>query len=140
VFTRMVVCYDGSASSKKALHVAVLLAQEQGAKLCCLTIAEGLPAYAGTIDEFQDVKEERDTYYTEIRADAQRSAAEHGLAPATRIEAGQPVQTIVRVAHDGGYNLVVMGHTGHSSLWGTLMGTTAEKVTRHVTCSVLVVC
>ena len=33
----------------------------------------------------------------------------------------------------------VMGHMGHSSVWGTFMGTTAEKVTRHVTCSVLVV-
>jgi Universal stress protein family len=35
--------------------------------------------------------------------------------------------------------LVAMGHTGHSSVWGTFMGTTAEKVTRQVTCSVLVV-
>jgi hypothetical protein len=51
----------------------------QGAKLCCLTVEEGLPTYAGTIDEFQDVKEERDTYYTEIQADATRLAAEHGL-------------------------------------------------------------
>ncbi|HKO23966.1 MAG TPA: hypothetical protein VJY65_04420 [Chloroflexota bacterium] len=28
---------------------------------------------------FRDVKEERDTYYTEIQADATRIAAEHGL-------------------------------------------------------------
>jgi hypothetical protein len=28
---------------------------------------------------FRDVKEERDTYYTEIQADATRLAAEHGL-------------------------------------------------------------
>jgi nucleotide-binding universal stress UspA family protein len=139
VFTRLLVCYDGSASSKKALHAAVMLAHEQGAKLCCLTVEEGLPTYAGTIDEFQDVKEERDTYYTEIQADATRIAAEHGLALATRIEAGHPAQTIVRVAKEGGYDLVVMGHKGHSSVWGTFMGTTAEKVTRHVTCSVLVV-
>jgi nucleotide-binding universal stress UspA family protein len=83
--------------------------------------------------------EERDTYYTEIQADAKRIAAEHGLELATRIEAGHPAQTIVRVAKEGGYDLVVMGHTGHSSVWGTFMGTTAEKVTRHVTCSVLVV-
>jgi nucleotide-binding universal stress UspA family protein len=60
--------------------------------------------------------EERDTYYTEIRAAAQRIAAEHGLELATRIEAGHPAQTIVRVAQDGGYGLVAMGHTGHSSV------------------------
>jgi K+-sensing histidine kinase KdpD len=56
VFKRVLVCYDGSASSKKALHAAVVLAHEQGAKLCCLTVEEGLPTYAGTIDEFQEVK------------------------------------------------------------------------------------
>ena len=140
MFTRMLVCYDGSASSKKALHAAVMLAHEQGATLCCLTVEEGLPTHAGTIDEFGDVKEERDTYYTEIQADTKRIAAAHERALATRIEAGHPAQTIVRVAKEGGYDPVVMGHTGHSSAWGTFMGTTAEKVTRHVTCSVLVVC
>jgi nucleotide-binding universal stress UspA family protein len=86
VFTRMVVCDDGSALSKKALHAAVMLAHEQGATLCCLTVEEGLPTYAGTSDECQDVKEERDTYYTEIQADAKRIAAEHELALAMRIE------------------------------------------------------
>jgi hypothetical protein len=39
----MLVCYDGSASSKKALHAAMMLVQEQGAKRCCLTVEEGLP-------------------------------------------------------------------------------------------------
>ena len=139
MFKRMLVCYDGSASSKKALHAAVMLAIEQGAALCCLSVEEGLPTYAGTIDEFQEVKEERDAYYGGVQAEAKRIAAEHGLALATRIEAGHPAQTIVRVAKDGGYDLVVMGHRGHSRVWGTFMGTTAEKVMRHVTCRVLVV-
>jgi nucleotide-binding universal stress UspA family protein len=43
------------------------------------------------------------------------------------------------VAKDGGYDLLVMGHRGRSSVWGTFMGTMAEKVARHVTCSVLVI-
>ena len=33
-----------------------MLAKEQGAALCCLSVEEGLPTYAGTIDEFQEVK------------------------------------------------------------------------------------
>lgn len=139
MFKHMLVCYDGSASSQKALRAAVMLAQEQGAKLCCLSVEEGLPTYAGTIDEFQEVKEERDAYYARVQADAKRITAEFALDLPTQIEAGHPAQTIVRVAKEGGYDLVVMGHTGHSSVWGTFMGTTAEKVTRHVTCSVLVV-
>ena len=72
------------------------------------------------------MKEERDTYYTEVQADAKRIAAEHGLALATRIDAGQSAQTIVRVAKEGGYDLLVMGHRGHSSAWGAFMGTMAD--------------
>jgi nucleotide-binding universal stress UspA family protein len=35
--------------------------------------------------------------------------------------------------------LVVVGHTGHSGVWGRFLGTTAEKVSRHAAGSVLIV-
>jgi nucleotide-binding universal stress UspA family protein len=116
-----------------------MLAREEGVALCCFSVEQGLPTYAGTIDAFEDVKEERDTYYTEGQTDAKRITAEHGIEVATRIEAGHPAQTIVRVVNDGGYDLVVMRHREHCRVWTTFMGTTVEKVRRHVTCSVLVV-
>jgi len=44
------------------------------------------------------------------------------------------------VPEDGGrYDLVVVGHAGHSHVWGSFMGTTAEKVSRHAPCDVLIV-
>jgi hypothetical protein len=70
MFRHMLVCYDGSASAKKALHTAVTLATEQGSALCCLSVEEKLPTYAGTIDEFDEVKKERDAYYAGVQADA----------------------------------------------------------------------
>jgi nucleotide-binding universal stress UspA family protein len=139
MFKHLLVCYDGSDSAKKALRAAVLLAKEQDAALCCLSVEEGLPTYVGTIDEFQEVKEERDTYYAQVQAEACALSSELGLPLETSVLAGHPAETIVRVARDGHYDLVVMGHTGHSNLWGMFMGTTAEKVARHVTCSVLIV-
>jgi nucleotide-binding universal stress UspA family protein len=139
MFMRLLVCYDGSASARKALRAAVVLAREQGAALSCLSVEEGLPTYAGTIDEFQEVKKERDAYYARVQAEARHLAAEYGLTLETTIVAGHPAETIVRVARGGGYDLVVMGHTGHSNVWGIFMGTTAEKVARHLSCSVLIV-
>jgi nucleotide-binding universal stress UspA family protein len=139
MFKRILVCYDGSASAKKALQAAVILAREQEADLCCLSVEEGLPTYAGTIDEFQAVKEERDSYYAKVQTEARHLAAEYGIALKTTVRAGHTAQTIVEVAREGGYDLVVMGHTGHSNVWGIFMGTTAEKVARHLTCSVLIV-
>ena len=59
------------------------------------------------------MKEERESYYTEVQADAKRIAAEHGPVLATRIEGGHPVQSVVHVAKEGGYDLMVMGPAGH---------------------------
>ena len=53
--------------------------------------------------------------------------------------AGQPALAIVRYADEGGFDLIVMGHSGHSGLWGTFLGTTADKAMRHAHCTVMVV-
>jgi nucleotide-binding universal stress UspA family protein len=57
----------------------------------------------------------------------------------TEIRAGHPTQEIVRAASDHGADLVVVDHTGHLGVWGRLLGTTAEKVSRHAAGSVLLV-
>jgi hypothetical protein len=38
-----------------------------------------------------------------------------------------------------GADLVVIGHSGLSGVWGLFLGTTAEKVSRHAACSVRIV-
>jgi nucleotide-binding universal stress UspA family protein len=57
----------------------------------------------------------------------------------TEIRAGHPAQEIARAARDHDADLVVVGHTGHSGEWARFLGTTAEKVSRHAACSVLIV-
>ncbi len=139
MFHRILACYDGSSSSTKALGVAAQLAREQRAELCCLSVEEGLPTYAGTIDEFDEVKKERDAYYRAVQEQALQVATEQDWTLSTKVVPGHPAQTIVRVAREGGFDLVVLGHAGHSHIWGSFMGTTAEKVSRHAPCDVLIV-
>lgn len=52
---------------------------------------------------------------------------------------GHPAQELVRAAEELGADLIVLGHSGHSAIWGTFLGTVTEKVSRHATCSVLIV-
>ncbi len=52
---------------------------------------------------------------------------------------GHPAQTIVEVAKEGNYDLILVGHSGVSGVWAAFLGTTAEKVSRHAPCSVLIV-
>jgi nucleotide-binding universal stress UspA family protein len=71
--------------------------------------------------------------------EASSYAARRGVAIQTDIRAGHPAQEIVRAADDQGADLIVVGHSGHSGVWGRFLGGTAEKVSRHAACSVLIV-
>lgn len=57
----------------------------------------------------------------------------------TEVRLCHPAQQIVQAAQEHQVDLIVVGHGGHSGVWGMFLGTTAEKVSRHVPCSVLIV-
>jgi nucleotide-binding universal stress UspA family protein len=55
----------------------------------------------------------------------------------TRI--GSAGQAIVQVAAEGSLDLLMLGRSGHSEVWRRFMDRTADKVSRHASCSVLIV-
>ena len=57
----------------------------------------------------------------------------------TQIKIGHPARSLVDYASETGVDLLVLGHSGYSGIWGSFLGTTADKVIRHATCSVLVI-
>ena len=125
LFTRVVVAYDGSPGSQRALMLAIRLASDQEATLLILSIAEHVREQQSALRESQER--------------ALRLAGEMGAAQAQAIlEAGHAAQLIVAVAEREHADLLVLGRSGHSEVWGRFMGSTADKVTRHATCSVLV--
>jgi len=59
---------------------------------------------------------------------------------AQTVDPGGPVaHTILEVTREGRFDLLVMGHSGRSEAWTAFLGTTAEKVSRHAPCTVLIV-
>ena len=57
----------------------------------------------------------------------------------TKMTEGVAFAEIVRVAREGGFDLIVMGTHGRSGLKHALLGSVAEKVVRKATCAVLTV-
>jgi universal stress protein A len=55
------------------------------------------------------------------------------------VAVGHPADTIVRVAQEGGADLIVMGTHGRTGLQHVLLGSVAEKVVRLAPCPVLTV-
>ena len=55
-----------------------------------------------------------------------------------RVVAGNEVEAIVAAAREG-FELVVVGFAGHTNIFGRIMGSTAQTLSRLSPCSVLIV-
>jgi len=139
MFKKILLAYDGSDGAQKALEAGINLAKIHQAELWAMTVQERLPRYGGTIDEVQEEKEVADERFGKILEQAQARAQEEGLEIKTLRPFGHPAQTIIEVAKEGQFDLILVGHSGLSGVWAKFLGTTAEKVSRHAPCSVLIV-
>ncbi len=139
VYKKILVPFDGSQGSWRALRAAVGLAKEQDAELWALSVEEHLPHYAAAIGEVEDAKAEKDAYFRKLQGQAAEVAEAYGAQLHFEVLLGHAAQTIVEYAHRGNFDLIVMGHSGHSGIWGSFLGTVTDKVSRHAHCAVLIV-
>ncbi len=139
MFTRILVGYDGSEGSRAALAAALRLATQAHGVLTTVTVQHHLPRYGATIGEVDEEREFEAAEARRLANEVQAAAGEHGIDAQTTIRAGHPAHEIVHAAKSIDADLVVLGHSGHSGLWGTFLGSTTERVSRHAPCSVLIV-
>lgn len=140
VFTHVLVGYDGSAGSSRALVAGLRIAAEGSkVRVTAVTVQHHLPRYGATIGE---VDEERLVEAAEARRLANEIDAvadEQGVSVSHVVVPGHPAHEIVRAAEKVGADLIVLGHSGHSALHDRLLGSVVENVSRHAHCSVLIV-
>jgi nucleotide-binding universal stress UspA family protein len=139
MYRTILVALDGSGGAHAALRRAVLLASEGVRLLHAVAIEDHLPRYAATVSEMQEARDERDAFFAQVMEEAKSVAAEQQVELRVEILAGHAAQTTVQRAQRIGADLIVLGHSGHSSVWGNLLGTTADKVAHHAPCDVLIV-
>jgi nucleotide-binding universal stress UspA family protein len=139
MFEKIVVAYDGSEGSRKALHSACELVKVGASEVLALAVLEHLPKYAATVGEVEETQEQGRQYLNEVLTEAQELALAMQVDLRVDQVPGQAAQAIVRYAHEHESDLIVLGHSGHSGVWGAFLGTTADKVVRHAHCSVLIV-
>jgi nucleotide-binding universal stress UspA family protein len=139
MFRKILLAFDGSEGANRALEAGIELAKVHSAELWALAVQEKLPRFSGTIDEVQDEKEFADQQYGALLYRARGRAEEAAITLKTLMRPGHPAQTIVQVARERKFDLILVGHSGLSGAWAMFLGTTAEKVSRHAPCSVLIV-
>jgi nucleotide-binding universal stress UspA family protein len=135
---KIAVAFDGSKGSRRALKEALVMARAGDHRLSVIFIEE-LPRYPGAPSETNEERERADALFQQLRQEASTEAVSHGVQIQAEKRVGHPAQGLVQYAKEAEVDVLVLGHSGHSSLWGTFLGTTADKVVRHAPCSVFVV-
>lgn len=137
MYRRILVAYDGSPGARAALRQGVALAQALGAELSSISVEEHLPHYAASISEVKAAKEEIDAYFSRLTKEARDLAGIEGVELDTLIRQGHEVETIITVAKEGAFDLLIVGYHGHSAILERVMGSTAQSLVRLAPCSVL---
>jgi nucleotide-binding universal stress UspA family protein len=135
---RTVLCpTDFSPCSKDAFQVAAELARSRAAHLVVLHV---VPVPLKTLGGTQGVPAGTEEIALKER-EAQLAAlkAPEGVPMETRLEVGDAVETILRIARETGSELIALGTHGRTGVRRILLGSVAEQVLRRATCPVLTV-
>jgi nucleotide-binding universal stress UspA family protein len=139
VFENILVAHNGSDGGHKAFEAALKLALQLESKLHMISVIEKLPRHAEILAEVEDARYREADYLERLAAQARRRAAFHSLALENSILAGHPVKAITGFASPGRFDLLVIGATNRSPIYGQLWGGTSHSLARVVPCSVLLV-
>ena len=150
-FHKVVACVDFSENSMKAARQAIHIAQQDGALLEFLHIHRpvggqlaGVPSYfSATIADIpinydSEIAEAQEKHLEKF---ARELVDEIGGGDFTvSVELHHDIRTgIVEYLNRTGADLVVVGTRGRTGIKELLLGTTAEKIIQHATCSTLAI-
>ena len=134
---KILVAYDETDASKRALERAVELAQAFGAKVSITSVAPVMPASvrgAGPVDP-TDTPQMRREELKRAHAHLEEQGLDAELIPAT----GDPAETIVSIADDLGADLVVVGTREPKLVDRILRQSVSQQVARQVHRDLLIV-
>ncbi|MFH0788901.1 MAG: universal stress protein [Pseudomonadota bacterium] len=137
MFKKLLVAYDGSEDSKKALAIALELSRKFASEVHLLTIIEQLPHYAATIGEVKEALAEITKEIEKRQTLVCEDAREHGVEIKCRILPGHEVEAIIAYAQKGSFDALLLGRKGLSAILHTKSGSTAVQVSTHAPCTVI---
>lgn len=142
---RILLATDGSAYSNRAADYCVDIAKKLGADVMalCVTSLKHFELYAlEHHDDITGYEDENLRVAREAEAAvgyAAGRAREAGVGIETRIVRGYPAETIMRIAKEENFDLIVVGNLGRTGIVRALLGSVSGDIVRNAPCPVLVV-
>lgn len=136
-FRHMLVGYDGSPQSEKAVEVAFSLADCTDATVLVFAVAR--PPEPATSVELEAVLDDAKEHYEEGFKRIMEKARGHEFNVQTAMAVGHPAEQIIHRAETDGIDLIVLGRRGRSKIARMMLGSVSERVLRYAHCPVMVV-
>ncbi|SDQ57206.1 universal stress protein [Natronobacterium texcoconense] len=137
---RILVPYDGSAPSKKALEYTIEKFENPDVTaLYVVPVPEGYwTAFEDEEMEAAEADRAREQGQ-ETLDEARETGAEHGCDVDTEVVTGKPDRVVLEYAESETYDTIVMGSHGREGVSRVLLGSVAENVVRRSPIPVVVV-
>ncbi|HXX81873.1 MAG TPA: universal stress protein [Thermodesulfovibrionales bacterium] len=137
-YRSILVPYDGSASSERALERACHLSKIDNAEITALYV---IPRYEEMVEFFRtsSIQQSLHLEAEKIIDKARKLALGEGVSVKRVIKEGDAGDKIIETADLEGNDLVVMGTCGWKGMNRAIMGSSTERAIIHATCPVLVV-
>jgi len=142
-FRRILVPLDGSALAEHALGHAAALASAQS-QILLLRVLEEPRGHAGMNGQYsgeagEALRLDRQSALNELVATASKIRdAGSPVRPIASIVVGDPAEQIAQVAHERGYDLIVMSSHGRGAIGRFAFGSVADRVARTSTVPTLI--
>ncbi|GAB4482626.1 MAG: universal stress protein [Thermodesulfovibrionales bacterium] len=137
-YASILVPFDGSEFSKRALARACRIAHEDSSSVTALYV---IPRYEEMVDFFktESIRASLMKEAEKIVGTAKDLALLDGITLTTTIAEGNGPDRITEEAGRHGHDLIVMGSHGYRGLNKAIIGSTTERVILNASCPVLVV-
>lgn len=136
-FKKILVGIDGSDNSKRAAVVAANLAELFKGTVTLVSVVK--PGEYSLAVEDKAFLENLKEFHMDLVQAASDDVKREGIDIETKIELGTPWKELTRLAHDGHYDLIVVGSRGVGQVAEFLIGSNSTRVVQHSTVPVLVV-
>lgn len=138
-YRKILVAVDGSESSRNAFRQACRIVRHDKSWITTLTVVPPYQDQFQTLNIREKVSRALKLEGQKILDDISTVAQEEDVYVKFRLEEGSPVDTILDVAEENFFDLIVTGRRGKNRLDRSLIGTVTARIIGLSTCDVLVV-
>ena len=132
---KIMICYDGSEGSHRALEQAVDYFKAQTPEIILVTVVE--PHLDSSLENEEVFERWKTARHNELM-EAAKWVTEHGLEADAMLAVGDPRKMLLKAIEKKSPDLVVVGKRGRTDIDKMILGSVSAFMVRHSPCPMLV--